>query len=76
MSYTYEYVRDVVNGRYDIDRPERETRLANEVETALPGKQFVVKCNSASCKVIFQQELTVQEKADLDQVVYNHKNNL
>ena len=78
----YEYVRDLVDGSYDINNSLRVDdqgiviMLAHEIEAALPGKSFKVLCDGSDCVVSFLQvTLTVGEKTTLDQVVQDHKDN-
>jgi len=77
----YNYTRNLVNGKWDIDNKDRvdgggnQIYLANEVETALPGKKFQLHCHHGNAKFDFESELTVPEKTTLDGVVADHQNN-
>ncbi len=77
----YNFTRNVVSGKYDIDNPDRvdgeskQIRLADEIETALPGVDFVVRCNNSECKVITDGDLTSGQQTTLDNVVSAHQNN-
>jgi len=81
MSYSYNYTRNLVNGRWDIDNKDRvdgaskQIHLANEVETALPGKDFHLECHDNSAKFDFVDELTGAEQTTLNGVVSDHQNN-
>jgi len=72
----YQFVRSLVDDSYDIDNPLRTDRLAVEIESTLPGKVFVVRCNSTVCSIEFTEELNQSESNILDNVVNAHKNNL
>ena len=79
---TYKYTRGLVNGQYNINNVLRvdvgteQIFLAKEIETALPGKIFRVKCSSEEANIIFDETLTAPEIATLDTIIGNHKNNL
>jgi hypothetical protein len=76
----YIYNREIVNGHYNIDNPDRKDAeenqiyLAKEIEAQI-SKKFKVVCNAEECKIIFEEDLTEQEKNLLDTIVENHKNN-
>jgi hypothetical protein len=78
----YEYDREQLeNGAWDIDNPERTSEgeqvyLANEIVTALPGKDPIVHCDAGTADIDFGEvTLTAEEKTTLDTVVSDHKNN-
>jgi hypothetical protein len=79
---TYNYTRSQLpSGKYDIEHLDRidgegnQIYLAKEIELVLSGKKFKVICNNASCDIIFEENLTSEEKTTLDTVVANHKAN-
>ena len=77
----YIYTRNKAEGKYDINnfnRVEAEGNpiyLAKEVEQEI-YKKFKIICNLSECKIIFEEELTNQEKEALDIIVENHQNNI
>lgn len=79
---TYTFTRELVDGSYNIDNPLRvdgegnQIYLAKEIETALPGKSFKLKCNATQVEVIFTEVLSAEEIDDLTAVINNHKNNV
>lgn len=81
MPTEYDYVRASVAGGWDIDNPARldtgeQIHLAKEIETALPGKTFMVRCDDTSCKVIQDVVLSGGDETTQDGVVSDHKNNV
>lgn len=78
--FTYIYTREIVNGFFDIDNPLKvdengnQIFLAMDVDAKFPGKVSSVKSAGYDCCVNFEEELTPEEKAELDQVVADHKN--
>jgi hypothetical protein len=81
--YKYYYTREIVDGNYNIDNPNRvdgegnKVLLADDVETLFPTYQFRIYCGEGNVTIAFLgNELTNGEKIDLDTCVYNHKNNL
>ena len=77
----YEYTRELVNGVWNINNPERKDTegnqiyLANEVAEAIPNKKFRLNCEGEVATFIFETELTTEEKTTLDTTVQNHKDN-
>jgi hypothetical protein len=78
----YNYVRGTLaSGLYDINNPERvdgsgnQIWLANEVETAIPGKQFTLYCDSTNATFTFAETLSAGDETTLTTTVNNHKNN-
>lgn len=57
---THQYTRQPAHGGL---------QFASEVETALPGKAFVVHCSGTDCNVVFEDELTAGEITTLDAAV-------
>ena len=77
------YTRETVAGAYNVNNPARldggslQICLAKEIETALPGKKFVVRCNGTAVKIVFKDaDISAGEKTTLDTVINDHKNNL
>jgi len=77
----YEYTRDWLEAKnhYDIgynnpdaDPPLIEPSLNDEIFTAI-GKKSIVRCSGTDCTILFQVELTPEEKTSLDTVVADHK---
>jgi len=79
--YEYFYSREVVNGLWNIDNPMRvdyysnQIYLANEVETALPDRQFYSFYNVGDVKISFSEQLTEEENGILTLTVQKHKDN-
>lgn len=72
----YQYTRELLpSGEWDINHPDRATTLADDVETALPGKTLYVRCRNGFATVIFENPLTAPEETTLDTTVANHKAN-
>ena len=79
----YIYAREATVGgvNYNVENPERvdgssnQIRLAQEVETALPGKTFKLRCNGTEVKFIFDIALSAGEETTLTNTVTAHKNN-
>lgn len=81
--YKYYYTREIVNNAYNIDNPLRvdgegnQIFLVDEIESLFPNKRFKLFCGNNLVNVVFyDSSLTDDEKIDLDECVYNHKNNL
>jgi hypothetical protein len=81
--YKYYYTREIVDNAYNIDNPARvdgqgnKILLAQEIEILFPNKKFRVFCSNDLATVVFDDmALTDSEKIDLDECIYNHKNNL
>ncbi len=71
----YLYTREVTLGVYNVNNPARADYLAKEVEVALPGKVFILRCNAGEVKFIFDDTLTAGEQTTLSNAVDAHKNN-
>lgn len=78
----YTYSRELVDGDYNINNPARldefgnQIRITSEIEAALPGLFFKVKCSGENVTISFNDPLTEEQHDLLDTVVSNHKNNL
>lgn len=78
----YFYIREIVDGDYNIENPKRVDEygnhiyLANEVSQAIPNEDFQLFCAGSEAKFIFENELTQYQKDQLDETVYKHKHNL
>ena len=76
----YTYTRELVNGVYDVNNPDRldvegnQIYLVDEILTAL-SKKANMHCNGSDMHLEFEDELTTQEKTTLDTVVADHKAN-
>jgi hypothetical protein len=68
-------VHETVPGAWDIDNPDRTYILAKEIETALPGKTFIVIINVVTVIIRFNVALTSSELTTLETTVSDHKNN-
>lgn len=77
----YIFTRAKQNGKWtinNIDRRDGEGNqifLAKEVESALPGLKFVLRCNATEAKFIFEKELTASQQTLLETTVANHVQN-
>ena len=78
----YNYTRGTIaNGEYDINNPDRvdgggnQIWLANEVETALPGKSFTLYCDATEATFNFPTALSAGDETTLTTTVNAHKNN-
>ena len=74
----HEYTRrKVEGGGYDICNPLR-LHIAKEIESTFPGKKFMVICNENQLFILVDEEddFSTSEKLTLDQIVYEHRNNL
>ena len=78
----YTYTRTLSGGHYDIDNKSRvdggglQIFLAKEIEAALPGKEFCIKCAGTVVTIRFVDELSAGDKTTLDSIVSDHKNNV
>lgn len=88
----FKYNRDIIcftgldsqsHCSYDIDNPNRVDQdqnkilIANEINSAFPGKPSTILCAESELIVRFENNtLNEQEKAQLDLIVSNHKGNL
>ena len=79
MSFEYDYTREVVDGAYNIDNPKTADgeglmlHCAKYIETALPGKQFVLRCIGPDVKVVFEEELSAPDQATLATAISDYK---
>lgn len=79
--FEYVYQRELVSSGYNINNRNRVDAngdpifLSTEISDYFPEKIFKITCDGASATICFQKELSLQEKADLDLIVENHKNN-
>lgn len=79
----YSYRRDTIapDNRYDIPHPLRvdvngkQINLAKEVETAIPGRKFILRCNAGKAVFHFEDDLTADEITILSRLVVEHKGN-
>lgn len=77
----YIFTRKIVNNTYNIDNVLRvdgglnQIHLAKEVEAALPGKRFILRCNGTEAKFIFEGTLTGGQQTILGNAVTAHKDN-
>jgi hypothetical protein len=67
---TYIYEREWVaaKGHWDTDYPSKTDSLVQSVASAL-GKTPVLRCSGDECRLVFDEEITPEEKATLDAVV-------
>jgi len=65
---------DIGYNNPDLDPPIVEPLLNDEIFTAI-GKKSIVRCDSTTCSISFDVELTTEEKTSLDGVVATHKAN-
>ena len=73
----YRYLREqIAEGNWDIDHPDRGTTLAEDIGSALPGKEFTILCNASLLRLDFPLILSGADNTTLDTTVSNHKNNL
>lgn len=73
---TYEYTREVLgSGRWDVQHPDRGTQLAKEIETAVPGKTFRLRCSGTQILVITDEAWSGGEQTTLASTVAAHKAN-
>ena len=78
----YNYTRGTIaSGEYDINNPDRvdvdgnQIWLADEVKTALPGKNFTLSCDASDAYFTFEEALSTGDETTLTTTVNNHKNN-
>lgn len=87
MTFEYNYSREKITsgefeGLWNIDNPARidqegqQIRLVNESSEGLSIAHVILICNEEGVKFIFDQELTPEQKTQLDSIVYNHKMNI
>ena len=78
----HNYTRDLVNGVYDINNPERIDSEGNHIDLYMEIAEnegfchkFDIKCSQNECQVIFNFDLTDEQISELNTIVQNHKNN-
>lgn len=79
----YPFTRTILpSGHWDTDHPDRvdgggaKLFLAGEIEIAIPGHPFTVRCAAGSCVVDFPDyTLTAGEETTLTDTVSDHQNN-
>jgi hypothetical protein len=78
MHLEYHFARDRHSSGFgfDIDNPDRPKTLAKEIEAALPGLSFQVSMSKTNCCVLFDEQLTLNQRETLESTVNNHKRNL
>jgi hypothetical protein len=74
----YNYTREIQgDGRYNIGYSGEITKLANEIQTALPTLTSIkVRCNGGNVVVDVEPTLSTGDKGILDTVVSDHKSNI
>jgi len=78
---TYTYERSIINGKYDINNPNRidiegnQIYLSDEITSQI-SNLYKISCNNTVCNITFKEELTKVEKDLLETILYNHKNNI
>lgn len=84
MMFSYLYNRNwlEVKNHYDIgynnpdyDPPIVEPLLNDEIFVSAIAQKNIVRCSGDVCKILFQVELTPEQKTILDSVVATHKTN-
>lgn len=79
----YDYERRKIPGGFDSNNVNRVNEsgnqifIAKEIESVIPGKRFLVRCDLCCIKILFDEEddLTDAEKVTLDMVVSTHRAN-
>lgn len=78
----YAYERSALEGgRFDIQNPDRvdgegeQIYISKEVEAALPGKEFKLRCHHQETIFYFESELSSVEEALLAETVVKHQSN-
>ena len=79
----YNYTRALVDNAWNINNPNRKDGEGNpkdlyqEInENSELNNQFKIICNSTSCQINFNFDLSAAQKTALDTIVSNHQNNL
>lgn len=76
----YHYLREIVDGFYNIDNPlkvdenGKQIHLAQDIQNNFPNKKFVVRCQGYAVVITFEETLSSEEKTKLDVVVEEYKN--
>jgi hypothetical protein len=74
----YTFNRTVNGAGYDINGADRintlgeQVPVSEEIEAALPGKNFFIHCAGVECCIEFENELTAPEESTLDSVIAAH----
>ena len=85
MAYEHKINREIVNGHYNINNPDRvETvdgedspiSLRKDIKTTLPGKKFEIHMEDKEVSIQFDDGLTKAEIDTLNQTIQNHKDNV
>lgn len=77
---TYSYTRELVDGdwnapanKYLLDASGDRIFLSKQIEDAIPGLGFVLRCDGTAMDVVAERALTGAEKVTLDSTVSGHK---
>jgi hypothetical protein len=78
----YNFTRELVNGAYDINNPQRLDGEGNQITLAseicvIPefAQKFNINCCLSSCNITFNFTLTSEQETQLNTIVAAHKNN-
>lgn len=77
--YNYECSRQIVNDSYNIDNAAKvdesgnPIHLAKLVEAAIPGENFMLRCNGPLAVFIFENELTLGQQTTLTNTETTYK---
>lgn len=80
--YEYNFTRELINGRYNIENKDRvdgegnQIYLFQEIKASFADNPFKIICNGENVKIFFQNELTTEQQSTLTTIINNHKNNL
>ncbi len=73
----FEFTREWLGGEWNAPQnTARGQSLAAEIEAALPGMPFCIRCDGEAMVVTCMQGLSDQQRADLDGAVVAHKLNV
>ena len=76
---TYPFTRefgDIIHSNpstYNVDHVGEPTTLAADIEAALPGIKFEVRCNNSGMEIITDPDLTTEQQTTLTNTVATHK---
>lgn len=76
---TYDYTRefgDTIHSGpdgYNVDHEGETIPIADRIDTDLPGKHFVVRCDGTSLEFDFEETLTQGEQDTLTASIATHK---
>jgi hypothetical protein len=82
MNYDYERKTIATGdcaGTFDLAHPERTDKngeplwLAHEIEAALPGVRFIVRCDGEQCRLECERQLDAAERALVDAAIAGHR---